>query len=730
MKYLDEKIIATVNFATPITADGTYKYKVRFVDDIKFIGNCFIAKGATSKTIDITDIVRNNYNFSYPYESVYFDEEDWAVRIYDSESKVLGSSIIWDICPIYRYPNRKASLETPLSTAEVDWIQPALQGFDSEHKGTFLPHIPFVFSDKVEYNLALNCGNTDDIAPKLSIGGVVLNTNIINAGIYNTKYSLKNLFTFERAEVYEFTDVVDNVGWERTHSGIGLTSFAPLTYEGYLLGVTPFRYYYYENGQPKRISIDNFPYNNTIGVKNTDFRITAQNTDFFVRTYPTSTADENFVSISIASPESTNYVGALDNPVNFTKSGNDWVYKEVTAEALKANFYIQFKNSSGEQLDEPYPITATASTYSLYIPDGYATIEIHNEEDASDAALATLSVSDFGLECSRIDLTCLLTLGIMPASVGVSITPKIDKYPITIKYSAYSNITAPVDTENIVINGITPESSFVTDLVNAYDALEGDLLEDAIGDLTLYDDNELWQLWSTDLFSQDLPTSLSGYIKYKPGHIRYFSIDSTDIGLQMLDFVCSNQIEGIYFMGYFSNPDLYFMTKFIPKDNSYYGGVNISVVPGGFEVRTVSKISNYKSIEVAKVDACPSRYYLQWRDRYGSMQMQPFSKAETYSEDFTRTEIKNYQDTRRLSNISIQPKWKLNSAWIPFDLVPYYESLMVSPWVKLYDSKEDQLYDVILKDSEFTEKTYRNNDRQLWHLEVECEQTDKQNILY
>ena len=138
----------------------------------------------------------------------------------------------------------------------------------------------------------------------------------------------------------------------------------------------------------------------------------------------------------------------------------------------------------------------------------------------------------------------------------------------------------------------------------------------------------------------------------------------------------------------------------------------------------------YTSFPVAEIDYCPARYYLQWRDRYGSMMMRPFSKAETYSEDFTRTEIKNYQDTRRLSGISVQPKWKLSSAWIPFDLVPYYESLQVSPWVKLYDTKEDQLYDVILKDTAFTEKTFRNNDRQLWHMEIECEQTDKQNILY
>ena len=138
----------------------------------------------------------------------------------------------------------------------------------------------------------------------------------------------------------------------------------------------------------------------------------------------------------------------------------------------------------------------------------------------------------------------------------------------------------------------------------------------------------------------------------------------------------------------------------------------------------------YTSFPVAEIDYCPARYYLQWRDRYGSMQMQPFCKVDTYSEDLTRTEIKNYQDTRSLSNISIQPKWKLNTKWLNNTVYPYYESLLVSPWIKMYDTKEDTVYDVIITSSDYTEKTFKNQSKQQFNLQIDVEAVNTQNILY
>ena len=141
-------------------------------------------------------------------------------------------------------------------------------------------------------------------------------------------------------------------------------------------------------------------------------------------------------------------------------------------------------------------------------------------------------------------------------------------------------------------------------------------------------------------------------------------------------------------------------------------------------------VASKNIIEVAKVDECPARYYLQWRDRYGSMQMQPFNSTIQYKQDFSRLETKNYRETRKLSNLSIQPKWTLNTGFLNDYKYPYYESLLVSPWIKLYDTQEDYVYDVIIKTTDYTEKTYLNQDANLFNLEIEVEQTDKQNILY
>ena len=79
---------------------------------------------------------------------------------------------------------------------------------------------------------------------------------------------------------------------------------------------------------------------------------------------------------------------------------------------------------------------------------------------------------------------------------------------------------------------------------------------------------------------------------------------------------------------------------------------------------------------------------------------------------------------------SNQPKWKLNSDWITEPQYKYYESLFVSPTVQLYDAENDKLYDVIVADRSYTEKTFNNQGKQLFNLTVEVEQTTTQDILY
>lgn len=133
---------------------------------------------------------------------------------------------------------------------------------------------------------------------------------------------------------------------------------------------------------------------------------------------------------------------------------------------------------------------------------------------------------------------------------------------------------------------------------------------------------------------------------------------------------------------------------------------------------------------VAIIDkGCLSKYYLLWQDRYGGYQSQPFEKTETFSEDFSYEEMKDYQNRRRNINIKVQPKWKIQTDWLEEKYYPYYESIFVSPYVLLYDTEEDKSYNVIATAKNYTEKTWKNQ-RKFFNLELELEQNKLQNIIY
>lgn len=131
---------------------------------------------------------------------------------------------------------------------------------------------------------------------------------------------------------------------------------------------------------------------------------------------------------------------------------------------------------------------------------------------------------------------------------------------------------------------------------------------------------------------------------------------------------------------------------------------------------------------IAILDNCYQRYYLLWQDRLGGYQSQAFLDNAIYSETFSVTETQNYINERKKSFISIQPKIKLNSGWIAEDVYPLYESIFVSPTLKLYDSYEDKVYDVITNGN-FTEEKYKNG-KKLLNLSLDLELIRKQNIIY
>ena len=761
MKYLDERIIANVTLKSPSLEDRLYRYDVAINNEFYgpvFIGNCFISKGATSKSIDITDIVRNWYDFSYPYVDTDFQAE-WQVKLYINDTNTVLSDKI-GIYPIYRYPNRKARMETPLTINEPNWYMPALQGFNLDKKGEFLPHIPFVYSDKVDYNLAVNICNLSDANPYLYTG-VKKQLKTADFGIYNTQYKLSELWNSETT-----TDIVPSVTYDSTYFSMGDNNF----YKYIKLNN------FYPNGKDTRIiiRIDKLPlfiskieyclmnsedsviqdvqYTTVQGFwqRHCDIKINDTVTpdtkrDYFdLYLYYGQNGDNTFVNSypSLITPfESANVKANVALNEAFLDYGTDLV--EIPEGATLSNNIITFSD-------------LTSGPYNIHLQDpdgnnlqsvqsyGGFRMNLNPYENASKIVISDI-INDKPLKTINIVDTAafngLNTIALIWSITNNGTTLQINKngwegwiyFDISVKGKEEVKTTTPtLNVEEYNPNGyyynyqtIVPKKGFI-DFSNSdnYDSYSDNTIKLPFSKVDI-DNNEYAGTEKMTIFIQDKLNNVAS--NYKKGNFYNGTQTVNTIGVRAKDFRIIIYVYNDNCDDYSSKIEMNFN-----MDNYIYG---FEFTVDGYDF-TVNKLmtatSNniYTSFPVAEIDYCPARYYLQWRDRYGSMQMQPFSKAETYSEDFTRTEIKNYQDTRRLSGISVQPKWKLNSAWIPFDLVPYYESLQVSPWVKLYDTKEDQLYDVILKDTAFTEKTFRNNDRQLWSLEVECEQTDKQNILY
>lgn len=131
----------------------------------------------------------------------------------------------------------------------------------------------------------------------------------------------------------------------------------------------------------------------------------------------------------------------------------------------------------------------------------------------------------------------------------------------------------------------------------------------------------------------------------------------------------------------------------------------------------------------AQIDMCPAQYYVQWIDRYGTYQCQPFSKISTFSNDYSTTTMITYDKVKKPIFKTVNSTWNLNSEYIPEDKLPYYESLFVSDKVILYDAKNDMSYNVVLTDTKFVEKTFANQQRRMFNLQITLEKANEQYIL-
>lgn len=139
-------------------------------------------------------------------------------------------------------------------------------------------------------------------------------------------------------------------------------------------------------------------------------------------------------------------------------------------------------------------------------------------------------------------------------------------------------------------------------------------------------------------------------------------------------------------------------------------------------------VYNGENHKIATIDYdCLAKYYLKWVDREGSFQSQPMNAFVKYSESIDTEMIQTYSGRNRKTNFQVTPKYTINTGWVSEKYIPYYESIFVSPYLKLYDTEEETEYDVILTDKNYTEEKYEYG-KKLINLVFNVEVSRKQNL--
>lgn len=138
-------------------------------------------------------------------------------------------------------------------------------------------------------------------------------------------------------------------------------------------------------------------------------------------------------------------------------------------------------------------------------------------------------------------------------------------------------------------------------------------------------------------------------------------------------------------------------------------------------------LTNYTIL--ARIDKCPADYYLIWVDRTGAYQCQPFNKRVDYQENIKTNSITNHLNITHPYRKDIQSSWVLNSDWLTESEYKAYESILVSPYIYLFDTKNDMGWWVNCNVETYADQKYKNG-KKLFNMNIKVESNSQQNILY
>lgn len=163
-------------------------------------------------------------------------------------------------------------------------------------------------------------------------------------------------------------------------------------------------------------------------------------------------------------------------------------------------------------------------------------------------------------------------------------------------------------------------------------------------------------------------------------------------------------------------------------NNPEYKYIAITGVEIGWD-GVIPTTNNIPPIILAEYDDCNHDYYLIWCDRSGGYQCQPFNSHTTKKEDITTTTITNMLDEQRPIIKSVSNSYDLKSDWLTFDEYNAYESIFVSPYLYLYDTKFNNLTVVNCTQKQWIEKTIQNT-KKPFNLNITVTANRNQNIRY
>ena len=136
------------------------------------------------------------------------------------------------------------------------------------------------------------------------------------------------------------------------------------------------------------------------------------------------------------------------------------------------------------------------------------------------------------------------------------------------------------------------------------------------------------------------------------------------------------------------------------------------------------------AIPVATFDECYADYYLVWMTRSCTPACYGFDGNTVFSQDFDNTFLKDRYSQDILKQQTVTNNWELKSGVIDKDTYSVMEDIYTSPYLLLYDTKNDKSIYVKCMDNKFTRKNKVKEDQRPFTFSVNLTEVHQNELLH